>query len=158
MKVILTKDVPSTGRKGEIKEVADGYAKNLLLPRGWAQPASADAVAQARARQENNQHRQQEKKEAVAQLIPLIKNHLFSFIVKTGKDNQIFTAVHPRDIESAVLTFVHTQPYGTMIDQHDIVCAEKPIKEIGERKILITFGRGTDGASFSISITIGGSK
>ncbi len=157
MKVILTRDIPSTGRKGEIKEVADGYAKNFLLPRGWAKPASTAIVAQVQAQRESELRHQQEKKQTIAMLIPLVKKHSFALTVKTGKGGQIFTAVHPEEIEKAVLTFAHTQPGGAIIDEHDIVCAEKPIKELGEKQVHITFGRGADGASFPITILITGS-
>lgn len=158
MKVILTRDIPGTGRKGEIKNVADGHAKNFLLPKGWAQPATADVVAHVQAQQENALRRQQEKKEAIAALTPLIKKHVFVLAVKTGKDGQIFTAVHPGEIEKAVLAFVRTQPDGGTIDEHDIVCGEKPIKELGEKQVQITFGRGTDGESFPVVINISGEK
>ena len=157
MKIILTRDVPSTGRKGEIKEVADGYAKNLLLPRGWAKPASTAVVAQVQAQHESGRRHQQEKKQTIATLIPLVKKHSFALTVKTGKDGQIFTAVHPEEIEKAVLVFARTQPGGIIIDEHDIICSEKPIKELGEKQARITFGRGTDGASFPVTIVIAGS-
>ena len=156
MKVILMRDIPGTGRKGEIKNVADGHAKNLLLPKGWAKPASTDVIAHMQAQQEKELHLQKEKKDTIMQLIPLIKKHAFALTVKTGKDGQIFTAVHPNDVEKAILAFVHTQPGGTVVNEHDIVCAEKPIKELGERQITITFGRGADGGSFPITVVITG--
>ncbi len=156
MKVILMRDIPGTGRKGEVKNVADGHAKNFLLPKGWAKPASTDVIAQVHARHENELRRQEEKRGAIAELIPLIKKHPFALTVKTGKDGQIFTAVHPEEIERAVLAFAHAQPKGSIVDAHDIVCAEKPIKELGEKQAHITFGRGADGASFPITIIIAG--
>ncbi len=158
MKVILTRDIPGTGRKGEIKNVADGHAKNFLLPKGWAKPATADVVAHIQAQHEDEARRWQEKKQAIVVFIPLVKKQVFALTVKTGKDGQIFTAVHHQEIEKAVLTFVHTQSGGSMIDEHDIVCAEKPIKELGKKQIQITFGRGGDGASFPITVDVSGEK
>lgn len=158
MKVILTRDIPGTGRKGEIKNVADGHAKNFLLPKGWAKPATADIVARIQTAHDNELRRHQEKKQVLTALIPLVKKHAFLLTVKMGKDGQIFTAVHPKEIEKVVLAFVRTQPGGNLIDEHDIACGEKPIKELGEKQIRIAVGRGDDGERFPISITISGEK
>jgi large subunit ribosomal protein L9 len=157
MKVILTRDTPGTGHKGEIKNVADGYAKNYLLPKGWAKIASADIIARVHSQQEKEKKAAQEKTEALARLMPHVKNHSFTLTVKTGKEGEIFTAVHPDDIVRAVLAFVKTNQDGAHITEHDIVCHEKPIKELGEKQVPITFGRGADGTSFPITILVTGS-
>src|SRR3989338_7864804 len=61
MKVILLQDVPGTGKKGEVKNVADGYARNLLLPKKLAQAATSDALE--RMKQEELKRKKQSERE-----------------------------------------------------------------------------------------------
>ena len=62
MKVILLSDVKGTGKKGEMHEVSDGYARNFLLPRKLAQPATTQAVGEMKAKQESKAYHEIDKK------------------------------------------------------------------------------------------------
>ena len=73
MKVILKQDVKSIGKKDEIHEVSDGYARNFLFPRGLAAVADADAVNTARTKSEAKAHHEAEAKAAAEELAAKIK-------------------------------------------------------------------------------------
>ena len=68
MKIILKQDVKSIGKKDEIHEVSDGYARNFLLPRGLAAPADASALNQARTKSEAKAHHEAEARAAAEAL------------------------------------------------------------------------------------------
>ena len=59
MKVVLLQDISAKGRQGEIKEVADGYARNYLFPKGLAVPATPAAIKKAKAQIVEHEHRQE---------------------------------------------------------------------------------------------------
>ena len=76
MKVILKQDVKSLGKKDEIHEVSDGYARNFLFPRGLAAVADADAVNTARTKSEAKAHHEAEAKAAAEELAAKIKGQI----------------------------------------------------------------------------------
>lgn len=82
MKVILKQDVKSIGKKDEIHEVSDGYARNFLFPRGLAAVADADAVNTARTKSEAKAHHEAEAKAAAEELAAKIKGQIVSVKVK----------------------------------------------------------------------------
>ena len=84
MKVILKQDVKSIGKKDEIHEVSDGYARNFLFPRGLAAVADADAVNTARTKSEAKAHHEAEAKAAAEELAAKIKGQIVSVKVKGG--------------------------------------------------------------------------
>ena len=85
MKVILKQDVKSIGKKDEIHEVSDGYARNFLFPRGLAAVADADAVNTARTKSEAKAHHEAEAKAAAEELAAKIKGQIVSVKVASGK-------------------------------------------------------------------------
>ena len=88
MKVILKQDVKSIGKKDEIHEVSDGYARNFLFPRGLAAVADADAVNTARTKSEAKAHHEAEAKAAAEELAAKIKGQIVSVKVKGGRFRQ----------------------------------------------------------------------
>ena len=89
MKVILKQDVKSIGKKDEIHEVSDGYARNFLFPRGLAAVADADAVNTARTKSEAKAHHEAEAKAAAVELAPKIKGQIVSVKVKGGASGKL---------------------------------------------------------------------
>ena len=73
MKIILKQDVKTIGKKDEIHEVSDGYARNFLFPRGLAAPADAAALNQARTKSEAKAHHEAEARTAAEELAAKIK-------------------------------------------------------------------------------------
>lgn len=98
MKVIFIKDLKGQGKKNEIKEVSDGYAKNFLINKGYAVMATPTSLK--RLNQEKKEH--QEKEELAKHNAIEIKNKLekltLKFKVKTGEHDKVFGSVSPKQI------------------------------------------------------------
>ena len=102
MKVILLKDVPKIGRKGEIKDVADGFAKNMLIRKGLASLATGDAQAKlAKEKKDKSDAAAKTKSQAEKQRQDLEKR-TFTIKVKTGEQGQIFGGIHEQDVAKAI--------------------------------------------------------
>ena len=123
MKVILKQDVKSIGKKDEIHEVSDGYARNFLFPRGLA--AVADAVNTARTKSEAKAHHEAEAKAAAEELAAKIKGQIVSVKVKGGASGKLHGKVTAKEVAEQLYKLT-----GTEIDKKKI---EMPasIKEFG---------------------------
>ena len=133
MKIIFLKDVKNVGRRGEIKEVSDGYAKNFLLPRGIAELATAEIINninQARAATEKEVAKKQEKIKRLASEV------ILEFKLKTGKKGETYGSVTQEDIIEAL----------QQKDYSDIeVLLQKPLKQIGKHVVDIGYGNNAIG-------------
>ena len=98
MKVILKQDVKSIGKKDEIHEVSDGYARNFLFPRGLAAVADADAVNTARTKSEAKAHHEAEAKAAAEELAAKIKGQIVSVKVKGGASGKLHGKVTAKEV------------------------------------------------------------
>ena len=125
MKVVLTQDVKGTGKAGETKDVADGYARNYLLPRKLAQPATRGAQEQVdRLRTTTVQREQREVAEARA-LATRLEAVQVVLKLRSGKDGKLFGAVTNADVASAL-----KQQHGITLDRRKIEFDE-PVKAMG---------------------------
>ena len=134
MKVVLREDVEHVGMKGDVVDVADGYARKILVPRGLALRASAGAQKQAEAMRRNREARDTREREAAQaiadQLAPNVKLE-----ARAGEGGRLFGSVTSADIASAV----HAQ-LGVEVDRRDIALDE-PLKELGEHEIDVKLHR-----------------
>ena len=136
MKIVLLKDVPKIGRRGEIKEVADGFAKNMLIKKGLAQLATSDVQAKlAKEKKEQTEHKVKQLKVAESHKAEL-ERRIFTVRVKTGDKGQIFGGVHEKDIAAAIYQKTKIELDKSQIDAH------KGIKQLGEHLINIKLGGG----------------
>ncbi|MPZ16000.1 MAG: 50S ribosomal protein L9 [Chloroflexi bacterium] len=131
MKVVLRRDVPNLGKAGEIKEVADGYGRNYLIPRGLAAPATRTAMENVEARKaaETRQHsRLRSEHEALAQRIadaPLtVRAH-------TGQQGRLYGSITSADIAEAL-----SRALGRPVDKRQIALDE-PIRQLGDHSVRI---------------------
>lgn len=102
MRVVLRKDVPGLGRTGDVKDVAEGYGQNYLLPRGLATPASASElkrVAEVRASVKAKKDRAHQDAEELARRIA---SATLTFSLKVGPQGKAFGSVTERDIADAL--------------------------------------------------------
>ncbi len=130
MKVVLLKDVKGTGKKGEIKEVADGYAKNFLLKNGFAVIANASAVNENNRQKEAvAYHKEMEKQEAV-RLGENLKEKKIVLKIKCGENGKTFGSVTAKEIAETL------KKEGFDVDKRKIEVRE-PIKAIGSYQILV---------------------
>lgn len=130
MKVVLLKDVKGTGKKGEIKEVADGYAKNFLLKNGFAVIANASAVNENNRQKEAvAYHKEMEKQEAV-RLGENLKEKKIVLKIKCGENGKTFGSITSKEIAE------NLKAQGFEVDKRKIELSE-PIKAIGLYQILV---------------------
>ena len=125
MKVILKQDVKSIGKKDEIHEVSDGYARNYLMPRGLAAVADAGALNQARTKSEAKAHHEAEARAAAEALAAKIKGQTVAVAVKGGASGKLYGKVTGKDVADVLSKLT-----GTEIDKKKV---EMPasIKEFG---------------------------
>ena len=125
MKVILKQDVKSIGKKDEIHEVSDGYARNYLLPRGLAAAADANALNTARTKSEAKAHHEAEAKAAAEDLAAKIKGQIIPVKVKGGASGKLHGKVTGKDVADQL-----TRLTGTEIDKKKVEMPSN-IKEFG---------------------------
>ena len=124
MKVLLLCDVKGTGKKGEIKEVADGYANNFLLKTGKAKKADNGAISENNMRKSANEyHKEMQKQEAIA-LAGKMKDVTVVVKIKCGENGKTFGSIGGKEISDALKTL------GYEIDKRKIELKE-PLKNIG---------------------------
>jgi large subunit ribosomal protein L9 len=130
VKVILTSDVESLGKSGELKEVADGYARNFLLARKLAVPAKGGAYRAWQhdiASREEKRKREREEAEIAAQRIG---STTLTLGVKVGEGGKLYGSITSKDIADAL------GRRGITVDRHKIELDE-PLKMLGTYKVAI---------------------
>ena len=125
MKVILTQDVKGQGKKDQIINVSDGYARNFLFPKKLAVPADASAVNDVKNKEAAKQHKLDvEKKEAEA-IAEKLKSITVKFEYAAGPDKKLYGSVTSKDIAEAL-----KKDHGLDIDKRKITLTEN-IKSFG---------------------------
>lgn len=128
MKVVLLTDVKGTGKKGEIKEVADGFAQNFLIKTGKARKADNGALNENKMRIEANEyHKEMQKQDAVA-LANKINGTKIFVKIKCGENGKTFGSVTSKEIADAL------NQKGFEIDKRKIELKE-PLKTIGSYNV-----------------------
>ena len=135
MKVMLTKDVQNVGRAGDVKEVADGYGRNFLLPRKLAIPARAGVEAEARKIREAAGRREAKDRDEAQALAAEIGNKTVVVRLRTGAEDKAFGAVTTADIATALKA-----QHQVDVDRHKIDLKE-PIKQLGEHQVALRLHR-----------------
>jgi len=130
MKVILTKDVPKQGKKGDLIEVSDGYARNFLFKNGLASEATSSAVNAIKIQREAQSHHKAQEKAAAQELAKTLTNTPVTIKAKVGANGKLFGALNTQSIADALQAKGHT------LDKKKIVLTE-PIKTLGTHKITI---------------------
>jgi|LSQX01.1.fsa_nt_gb large subunit ribosomal protein L9 len=124
MKVIFLKDVDNTGKKGEVKEVTSGYARNYLLPNGLAVEATPGHLRQIRAQEESRARKTSKEIMAARDLAAKISGKTVSIKAKSGDEGRLFGSVMPADLAAALLS------EGIKVDKRKIEFTEH-IKSLG---------------------------
>ena len=115
MKVILTQDVKGQGKKGELVNVSDGYARNFLFPRGLATEANAAAMNELKNREEAAAfHKEQEKKQA-QETAAAIDGKTVKLTARAGQGGRLFGAVTAKEVAEAL-----SRDYGVKFDKRKI--------------------------------------
>ena len=145
MKVILKQDVKGTGKKGEIIDVSDGFAKNFLLKKGLAEIASSVAVNSLKIQKEAEERRRAEEIKAIKELAAKIDKTTVEVTIKCGENGKLFGAVTAKEIADSLAAA------GFNVDKKKIVLKE-PVKLIGRYEIELKLYQGIS-AKVALAVT-----
>ena len=131
MKVILLEDVRSLGKKGEIVNVSDGYARNLLLPQKKGVEATPKNLNDLKLQRANDEKVARENLEAARKLAASLEGKLVTIRIRVGEGGKTFGSVSSKEISEAIKSQM-----GLDVDKKKIVLAN-PLKEVGETVVSI---------------------
>ena len=131
MEVMLTKDVEGLGYAGEIKNVAGGYARNYLIPRGLAVPATKGIRKQAAALREAAERRRARQLSEAQALAEKLSQITLRFTAKAGENDRLYGSITSQDIAEAI-----ERETGQAVDRRRIEL-EHPIRELGTHQVAI---------------------
>ncbi|MDD4995652.1 MAG: 50S ribosomal protein L9 [Patescibacteria group bacterium] len=136
MNVIFLKNVPGVAQAGDVKNVADGYARNFLFVKGLAEQATTAALASLEAKKKHVQRHEQSESDRAGTASRKIKGMTISIRAKTaGDSSKLYAAVKPKDIEEAL------RQAGAEIGEAQVE-TDAPIKETGDYTATVDFGHG----------------
>lgn len=144
MKVILKQDVKGTGKKGDILDVSDGYAKNFLLKKGLAEQASSVAVNSIKIQKEAEERRKAEEIKEIKALAAKINKTEVILTIKCGENGKVFGSVTSKEIASKL------EDLGYNIDKKKILLKDS-IKTVGSFPVDI---RMMEGVVAKIIVTV----
>ena len=125
MKVIFLTDVKGQGKKNQVVEVSDGYAKNFLIPRKLAKPADAQSLNDVKVKAEALEYRIATEKKEAQELAAKLKEIVVVINAPGGSDSRLYGSITSKDISDALKT-----AHGIDIDKRKISLAD-PIKAYG---------------------------
>ncbi len=131
MKVILTQDVKKVGKKGEILEVKDGYARNALLPKGLAVEANAVNMNNRKLEERATDKKNQQELDAAIAIKETIHDKKVTIGIKVGEGGRVFGSVTTKEIAESIQT-----EFGVKIDKKKIHLSQ-PIKAMGTKTVEI---------------------
>ena len=136
MKVILLQDIKGTGKKDQILEISDGYARNFLLPRKLAREATSEALNSIEKSKSADKHREEVKKAEAEKLAREIKGKVIQLSVRGGDNGKIYGSVTNDQISTAI-----KQQLGAEIDKRKVEI-EEPIKNAGQHFVTLKLMAG----------------
>ena len=144
MKIILLKDIPKVGKKYDVKEMSEGYAQNMLIPKGLAISATGDALKRVELEKARSDGEKKVKEELLAKNLKELEGTKIIMTEKANEKGHLFAAIHKPEIISAIQKQTRIQ-----IDSEYIIL-NKPIKEIGAHTIEVK--AGNKNTKFSLEV------
>ena len=141
MKVILKQDVKSTGKKGDILDVSDGFAKNFLLKKGLAEQASSVAVNSLKIQKEAEARRRAEEIAAIRELAKKMDKAQVKVAIKCGENGKVFGSVTSKEIAARLAEL------GYDVDKKKILLKD-PIKTVGDYAVEVRLMEGVTAKIF----------
>lgn len=129
MKVVLLQDVKAQGKKNDIVEVSEGYARNFLFPKKLAVPADAKAINDIKNKKSSEAHKIEVERQAAKELSVKLEGITVKLNVEGGSEGRLYGAVTAKDIAEALKS-----QFGVEIDKRKIML-DAPIKAYGTYKI-----------------------
>ena len=146
MKVILLQDVKGTGKKGEMHNVSDGYARNFLFPKKLAQPATTQAVNEMNARQSAVEHRQLKERQEASDTASQLEGKAIELHAKAGSTGRLFGSVTTKEIADAI-----AEQHNLSVDKKKIFLPQD-IKAYGEYSATVKLSAGI-AANITVKVT-----
>ncbi len=131
MKLILLQDVKSVGKKGELINASEGYAKNYLIPKNLAVEATKSNLNDYELKQKAEAKRKQEELEHAQQLAQALKDQVVTIKVKTGGNGKLFGSITNKDVAAEII-----KQTGMDLDKKKISIGDT-IKMLGERTAVV---------------------
>lgn len=143
MKVLFLKDVPKLGKKHDVKEVSDGYARNFLFPKKLAEPATKEAEQRVLKIKKEQAEMRKIDEDLLMKNLKALADTVVTLQGKANEKGHLFAAIHKEEIISKI------RETGLRIPA-DHILLEKPIKETGEH--IIPFTLGTKQGTFRLVV------
>jgi large subunit ribosomal protein L9 len=140
LKVVFLEDVPGTAQVGEIKTVKNGFARNYLLPRQLASPATPEAVERAAALAKVEEKRQAGLDADAQQQLDKVGGTTITVKARVGEQGRLYGSITAADIAEEISKLI-----GEEFDRRKIELAE-PIREIGEYQVAVRMTRNVHGS------------
>ncbi len=131
MKVVLREDVETLGHKGDLVDVADGYARNFLVPRGLAMKATKGVVAQAESMRRNRAARDERERADAQEVAGRLDGQRIPITARAGEGGKLFGSITSADIADALAATA-----GSQIDRKALDLTE-PLKELGDVEVAV---------------------
>ena len=139
MKVILKSDIKGVGKRDEVINASDGYARNYLFPKNLALPADSGNMANLKAKQDSNAFRKEQERQEAIKTADKLSKILLKIPVKAGENGKIFGGVSAKEISDLL-----KQNYSIEVDKKKVELKE-PIKNLGVRTVSIKLFEGVIG-------------
>ena len=136
MKVILKADIKGVGKKDQVINASDGYARNFLFPKNLAVEANKENMSKLKAKEDSNAYKKTQEKEEAQQQAEKMSKILLKVPVKAGENGKIFGGVSAKEISDLL-----KKNYDIFVDKKKIQLKET-IKELGTRTISIKLYEG----------------
>jgi len=136
MKVILKEDIKGVGKKDQVINASDGYARNFLFPKNKAVEANAENMSKLKAKQDSNNYKKEQEKEAARKVADKISKIMLKIPVKAGENGKIFGGVSTKEISELL-----EKNYQIKVDKKKIELKET-IKTLGTTNVNIKLYEG----------------
>lgn len=139
MQVILNQDVKGQGKKGQMVNVSDGYARNYLLPRGLAKEATKSNINVMKGKAESLEYKIQTEKKEATEIVEKMKEIEVVMSAKAGANGKLFGSITSKDVAEAL-----TMQHHIKLDKKKFVMPEG-IKNLGETEVEVKVYTGITG-------------
>lgn len=145
MRVILSKDLDKLGRKGDVVTVADGFARNFLVPQGLAMAATKGSLRQAEQMRRAREEAERKARDAASNKAARLGSQPVYISARAGESGRLFGSVTKSDVARAV-----QEQLGEEVDRHQ-VRLDDPIRSVGTHSVEVHLHEGVD-ARLSVEV------
>ncbi len=148
MKIILLQDVKGQGKKGDLLDVNEGYARNFLIKKNLAEEATPNKINELKQKKSSEQFHKQEEIKAMTALAGELKGKSFTVTIKVGQGGKVFGSVTAADVSASL------KLAGYDVDKKKIIVTS-PIKSVGDYELEIKL---LEGISTKIKVLVRGEE